>query len=481
MNVTAITSTTAVPAIETELDSFADLIQSFAGMDAPMPESSKNQNVVAMSVEDVNKIVPELTMGLLQADGTPWPGSTAFTDDEEVVDANGEGTGRGQFGPLGATYVIRPFVPTPPSLAKFVLDNLGGANRNSTKSRIDAYTNAMKNDDWSFVYNTAIFTIPTAGQLSPLGQEQHNAAHTMKSAVAANRTVLLNYCFGVPKSERDKIDDNQQRSAKDIVTTRSEMRTMFAENTYIGGTVMIDKKLSEAMMRNVSESFRIFDDIRNGKDAKSTGNRNKTEVGQKMDQCSTLLGKCVANIVAVDSRLECDKVNAKKEVKHHTSGGLTKRIQVSHATAALVLSAGYTALDGTLKYDEKAGLKILRLLAELGNEKLTDVRNPMVSLQKKLDFWNQNAMHKGSSGMNVRFVALKTAILFAQAGIKIDDQAIWDRITATSGRDKHFGGIYKNADAVSGYVGLDDYVDPTDKIGEAKSGDAIESQIAEDV
>ncbi len=429
---------------------------------APAPEAKGSTKVAPLTSEEVALIVPELVRSLVQGSGEAWPGAVAFTD------------AIGEFGPAGAMYVHRPYVKVSPALAQFILQNFGQANRDSTKSRLEQYTESQRHGNWSYVGNTAIFTVPVEGQVMCLGIEQHNGAHTMKSLLESGKTILMTLIFGIPKSQRDKIDDNQQRTAKDIVTTRSEMRTLFHVGSIIGGAVQVTAALAASMMRNVSETFRIVDDVRGGKNAKTGGSRSKIDVGQKLDQYVQLLGKTVQSVIALDARLETKTINSKGEVKQKTSGGLLKRISASHASAMLALGAGYHALDGSFGYDEKAGLKILTAYRDLGYETIVDPRNPMVALRDVIDYWNDNKIHKGSDGMNVRFSALKFALMMVMTGTPANGKETFINFGPKSAVNLKINVDVKNENAVNGVVGLDDWVDASDKLQLNTAGRTVE-------
>lgn len=466
-------------AIESLNDLFAEVTQH-----APAPTNNSKSVVAAASMEEMQKVLPELVLSLVQPNGEAWPGATAYHN-PNIVGADGIDTGVGQFGPAGALYVTRPNVVVTPAIAAFILETFGHANRESTKSRLDKYTDAMKSGDWSYVGNTAIFTVPLAGQTTCIGLEQHNCAHTMKSIIASGRPALVTFILGIPKSERDKIDDNQQRTAKDIVTTRSEMREMFKPDQVIGGVVNVTKAMANSMMRQVAESFRIVVDVRNGKDAKSPGSRDKTETGKLLDVYSRVLGNAVSQTIALDSKLETTSVAKDGTIKKKLSGGLTKRYAVNHLAAALTLGASYVRKDGSFGWDDATAVKILRCYAQLGNESLTDVSNPMVSLQKAVDVWDAEKKHKGADGMNVRFSALKLALTLALTGRKMTDQSFWNSIVASTGRKCQLKDLGKNPESIDGTVGIDNWVDPSDKAlaeanaAKAEAGGTLASAVAE--
>lgn len=454
----------------TQNNSLADLFAQIGTV--PEPSKSSKGQVAPMPVDQVAKIVPELTQGLLQSNGQPWDGAFALHDDA------------GEFGPAGAVYVVRAFVRVSPALAQFVLTNYGAANRDMIKSTQDRYIKAMSHGEWGYVGNTAVFTVGKEGQIVSIGQEQHNMAHTMRAVLVTGKTVLGTFIFGIPKSQRDKIDDNQQRTAKDIVTTRSEMKQMFAVNGVIGNTVPITKSLSATMMKSVSEAFRIVKDIRDGRDAKSGGSRDKSETGRELDLYCVPLGNAVAQVVALDSRLDTKVTNKEGVVKDKAGTGLTKRAAVNHLAGILTLAAAYHKADGTLGWDENVAVNILRCFMLLGNEKIDDISQPMVSLRHAIDRWNAVKQHKGSEGMNIRFNALKIALLLQLQDKRITDQTMWEKVTVQSGRTFRLGGLGSNPDAIDGIVGIDDYVDPTEKAMETtdapKADGTLQSAIPEE-
>lgn len=432
-------------------DSFAALIADLAG-DMPVPEVKGKPVVTEASPEEIEKVCPELLLGLLQPDGTAWPGALLDT----VVDGQ-----PAEFGDVGTTYICR-LINATPAICQYIKNHHGAANRTPTPARLKEYEQYMLNDEWRFVWNTAVFTSTTAANKTSVGLEQHNCNHSMTGAIATGKTIKVLMCFGVPKSQRDKIDNNLARTAKDIVSTRVEMQSYFAVGKVIGGSVAIDKTMSAAMNRSVAETFRIVDDIRSGKQAKTGGARSKTDMGEKLDTYTDPICKAVSGFVALDSRCNTTTVSKDGSIKPKLGGGLSRRIAVNHGASILTLGATYIRKDGSLGYDDHVANQILRCYAELGNEKLTDTTNPMVSLRTAIDRWKTEDLNKGGSGMNVRFIALKMAVLWRLSGQKVVNQGIWDAIKPTDGKNLNLSGLGSNPDAAGGIVGIDDYVDPTE-------------------
>jgi hypothetical protein len=445
-----------------EISNIADLFAQISDVPAPKKKVSTDTNEA--SIEEVTKALPELIMGLLDSKtGEPFAGADRF-DNPTVIGSDGQPTNRGKFGPVGTTWIVRPFVRVTPELAQYLINHHGSANRDQTTSTLATYKERMENDQWSYVGNTCIFTIPNAGQVSPVGQEMHNGGHTCKTVIATGKEILMTFVFGIPKTERDKIDDNQARSAKDIVTTRPEIKAMFRQGSTIGGSVTITASMANTIQKNISEAFRIVEDIRHGLDAKTSGGRDKQEMGALLDLYSKVLANAVSQVIALNSRLEITTTDKKTGEQKKKIGGLLARAGSNHLSGIMTLAASYKRADGTLGWDDSVALKVLRCFAILGDERVSDTSDPMVSLRVAIDRWNKDGKHKGSTGMNIRFTALKTAVLMSLRGLKMTSQNLWDELTVASGRKLSLMGLGTNPESIAdgNAVGIDDYVNPAD-------------------
>ena len=427
----------------------------------PAVASPASTNVLAMDAKLVRKIVPELVVGLLDSSGEAHPGAIKYESD---------GTDGGI---KGAVYVVRPFVKVTPPLAQFCLQNFGKGNRTSTEGTIKKYAAAQAAGKWTYVGNTAIFTTDEVGCLESLGSEMHNAAHTSKADLISGRTILMTFIFGIPKSERDKIDDNLNRSLKDIVSTRSEMKDIFAENSVIGGVVLVTKELAKKMHAAVSETFRIVDDVRNGLAAKSGGSRDKTEAANKLNVYLPVLGKAISLVIALDSKLPYIQTTGKSAGKSKASGGLTHRYSVSHLAAVLTL-ASTDLVEGELVWNDDVAEKIVEAYWLLGNELETDRTSPMVQLRQTIDRWSTASPSGGKinsdgSGQNIRFNCLKQALIDQVAGRELRSGKVFDVMTPTSGNDGSLN-----------LGGIDDYVDPRIAAREADAEEIVEEFLTEE-
>lgn len=447
-------TTTIIAAAPIDPNSIHSLNDVFASLgNVPLPKQTATK-VQESSAKRMTEILPELVQGLTQPDGTPYPGAIVVENtDESDPD-------------FGCKYVYRLHVRITGPDAQWILNHYGMGNRTPTPATLKRYVEAMQHDRWRYVANSAIFTVPNKGQVTLFGVLQHNAGHTCNALVLSGIPyIYLDFKFGIPEEYRDKIDDNQGRSIKDIVSTRTDMKELFAIGTLIGGAVTVNAALQKTMNGAVSETFRIVDDVRHGKNAKEGGSRDKQEAGQALDEYIFIIGKAVSSVVALDSRLQ----TTGKENKVKASGGLTKRIALNHAAAALTLAASYKKADGTFGWDEATAVKVLTAYMLLGNESLTDTAQPMVCLRQTIDSWNNptTAKHKGSSGMNVRFSALKIAMDWQLKGIHTPNLSCFGQVQPTDGKDVRLNGYGKVVDAVTGLSGIDDYVNQTKLLLEA--------------
>lgn len=435
--------------------SMIEVLRSAMGTVAPAPSTGK-QTIAAASDAELAKVVPELVNGLLRADGTCWAGAQQYADTD------------GQFGPAGALYVGRQFVKITKRIAKAILGKFGGANRTSTPSRLTKYTKAMDHGiggdsgshGWNFVYNSCLFTVNETGAV--VGFEQHNGAHTFKSLIACsdpNATILMQFGFGVPKSLRDLMDDNQSRSAKDIASTRTELRDMFAVGSMIGGLVKI---ANEAMQTRcigfVTQSVAIVNNIRNGEQAKTGGNQGVD--AEVLDRYSHLIGSCVQGIVALDAVCQYKSVAPKTGLEvNKTSGGLTNLYAINHLASVQALIAGYVAPDGSIGYAEDMGNEVLAAFGLMANRNENDATEPMVSLRNQILTWKRNKQHEGSSGKNVVYTALCMALLLHLSGGKVVNANWLAKIDTKTKRENLSGcGQVTLEDGTEIVVGIDDYV-----------------------
>lgn len=472
--------------------SVMEILQKNMSKDAPKPTGGKQETKVA-SQPAIRKICPELTDGLIRPDGTCHPGSLMYSDVE------------GKYGSPGAIYVCR-FVPVNKPTAKYVLDNFGLANRTPTTSKLKDYTAHMdagigggNPHGWQFVFNTAIFTVDFAGSVTGVDLEQHNLGHTCRSVLAAadpKAEILAMFCFGVPKSCRDIIDKNQARTAKDIASTRTELREMFEIDTMIGGLVKITAALSTQCIGYVTQTTAIVNNIRKGLQAKTGGNQGVD--ADVLDVYTSLIGMSVQGIVALNHVCATSTVNKAGLTVEKTGGGLVKRYAVNHLAAVQSLLAGWIDPETKgIRYSEEIGNAILDAYSLLANENETDQTEPMVSLRMQIDFWDKKEMHKGSAGMNVRFTALKMAVMKHLAGEKIHATNWLSLLTPQSGNNIERLNGFGFVDPTTGEactsdtegaisVGIDDYEDPAAKAMEsagtaaATAGDASLEELIDD-
>ncbi len=444
-------------------NSVTSLNDVFAALgNVPVPKQTATK-VAESSAKDFASRIPELAFGFVQPDGTPYPGAVVV-ENTDPSDPD-----------FGCKYVYRLHQKFLLSDAAYLLNHFGMANRTVTAATVKRYAEAMQHGKWRYVFNTAIFTVLQRGQITLTGVEQHNLGHTCHAMLLSGIPYIwVDLKFGIPVEYRDKIDDNQGRSIKDIVSTRTDMKEMFAVGTQIGGAVTVNAQLQKTMNGAVSETFRIVDDIRHGKNAKEGGSRDKQEAGAALDEYIFVIGNAVSQVVALDSRLQ----TLGKEGKVKANGGLTKRIALNHAASALVLAAGYRKADGSFGWCQQTATKVLTAFMLLGNESVTDASNPMVCLRQTIDGWNnpEKPVHKGSSGMNVRFSALKIALDWQLRGIKTPNIQCFQQVQPTDGRDVRLNGYSDVSDSVTGKSGLDDYVNVTKALlaaaEAAKSGSA---------
>lgn len=437
--------------------SMADILKGANKAELPAPKADK-QIVQLATPKMIQERCPELIAGLIQPDGSAHPGALVQTDME------------GKFGPAGACYVVR-FVRVNKPLAKLVIERYGMANRTSTKSRLTMYGRSIDAgiggnvgpDGWNFVFNTAIFSVNSAGSVSGVDLEQHNGGHTCKTLLAAadpNAEILMLFCFGVPKQMRDLIDNNQARSAKDVASTRTELKDMFAVGSTIGGIVKIT---NEAMQTRcigfVTQSITIVNNIRNGEMAKTGGNQGVD--AEVLDKYADLVGNCVQGIFGLDSVCQHSAVAPKTGLPVvKTSGGLTKRFAINHLAAVQALVAGYIKPNGTLGYCETLGNQVLECYSLLANENESDATEPMVSLRMQIDAWDREKKWDGTSGRNVRFAALKMGVVAQIAGEKIQNSAWLLKLDSkTKGPNLSGLGYVDDTEIV---CGVDDYVNPGD-------------------
>lgn len=449
--------------------SMMDILRANMSTTAPAPTSGK-QVTAAASAADVAKVCPELVNGLIRPDGTPHPGAQVYKDEA------------GAFGPPGAVYVGRQFVKVTKRIAKFILDKFGGANRTSTASRLKKYTAAMDvgiggttgPDGWNFVFNSCLFTVDSIGNVTGIDQEQHNAAHSFKSLLACadpNATILMQFGWGVPKKLRDLMDDNQARSAKDIASTRTELKDMFAVGSMIGGLVKIDKEAMQTRCIGfVSQAVAIVNNIRNGESAKTGGNQGVD--AEVLDKYSHLVGSCVQGLVALDAVSQHDTIAPKTGLlKKVTSGGLTKLYAINHLASTQALIAGYVKPDGSLGYAEDIGNEVLAAYGLMANRSENDASEPMVSLRHQIETWKRNKQHEGSSGKNVVYIALCKALLLHLSGGKVVNVNWLSKLDSKTKRENLSGCGTVQVDELGNVVddggteivvGIDDYVNPGD-------------------
>lgn len=455
-----------------------DILKARQGSEAPTPKAGKQETAMAKT-DLVRKVVPELTDGLVTPDGKARQGSLVHRDPN------------GLDGRKGGVYVCRYVRVTKP-LAKFILEKFGHANRTSTKSKLTKYTAAMDHGiggnsgakGWNFTFQTAIFTVDSAGSVSGLDLEQHNGAHGFKSLLACsdpNATCLYLFCFGVPKELRDNIDNNQARTGKDIASTRTELKDMFAVGSMIGGIVKITNEAMQTRCIGLTtQTVTIVNNIRNGEQAKTGGNQGVD--AEVLDLYSEPVGMCVQGLVGLDAVCGYETTNKANLAVKKTSGGLTRLYTVNHLAAIQCLAASYKTEDGRIVYSEEMGNQILECYSLLANENETDLTEPMVFLRNQIFQWEKNDQHKGSSGRNIKFAALKMAVVKQLAGEKIANMQWLAKLTSKSAGPKLEGmcivhvnevQLGEDGEPMTGedgevitvdreYIcGIDDYVDPS--------------------
>lgn len=412
--------------------SFADILKQVAVV--PDVTTKKNAAITPSSVKRMTSICPELTIGLKDANGKYHPNTIHFED------------AKGEFGPVGAFYIAR-FCPLTPADHSYIHANFGDGNRDMIPARQKAVNEKMKNNEWQFVGNTCIFTVDEVGQVMPTSLEEHNGGHTGRGSMATGVKTLCLMIFGIPKSARDKIDDNAARSAKDIASTRTEIKEYFREGTIVGGAFALTKQLAAKCKAALTEALRIVDDVRHGLPPKSGGARDKIDIGRQLDFYGENIARAIGLVVVLDS--QC-KTTDPKTGKEKLSGGLSQRVPNNHSVAILTLAASVLNDDGTLGWDEDRESQILMAFMKIANPGLTDATDPMVSFRMTIDRWNAKKMHDGSSGKNVRFAALKQALLSDGDNEEIRNPNWLDAIEAkdVTSKELQIGGI-------------DDYVDDT--------------------
>jgi hypothetical protein len=466
--------------------SFADIIASVKGDGVPAPKLGRAV-VVPMSDKQVAKICPELVSGLLRPDGTPWEGSTAYHED-------------GKTGRPGATYVIRPFLRVGKSLATYILQKFGAANRLRTASKQKAYTAAMNYGiggdsgakGWNYVGNTAIFTMDEVGSLVSVDMEQHNLGHTCNAVLdcdEANATILVTMIFGIPGELRDNIDKNVSRSPKDIASTRTALRERFFPGAVIGGSVKLTDAMAKACIGEVSQVVRIVKSIREGGQPKDSGSGDIDS--NVLDLYTEAVGQAIEKVYALDSSLSYTSVKDGKETIKK-SGGLRKRYAVNHLVSIMVLTAGFKRPDGSIGLDDELSNNILCQYKTLGDEKDTDKSDPMVVLRMQIDKWKDSKMHSGTDGKNVVWSCLKVSLMLALAGEKIKnpnwlvnaDNKLGGKETLSGMGLHHFDVMLgETADIV---CGIDDYeyIDPAAaamaEAGQEETDDETPSELLDD-
>lgn len=474
--------------------SVMEILAARQGTAVVAPKPGK-QVVMTAEADEIEKKCPELTKGLLQADGSAHPGALVWKDSE------------GKYGPKGGIYVVR-FCPVNKSFAKLVIERYGKANRTSTPSTIKTYLTSMNNGiggdsgphGWNFVFNSIIFTVNSAGSITGMDFEQHNGAHSSKALLEAtdpNAEILTLMCWGVPKSMRDLVDKNLQRSAKDIASTRTELKNMFRVGAMIGGIVPIAKEEVQTRCINfVTQTVAIVNNIRNGEQAKTGGNQGVDAT--VLDLYCKPVAESVTRVYAMDYVSQWTGKNAKTGLPvPKTSGGLTQLYAVNHLSAVMTLIASYVSADGTIVLDEDMANEVMQCYSVLANRSETDATEPMVSLRNQIDTWDTNGQHKGSTGMNVRFTALTKAVVKQLSGEKIVFAKWLSAVDGKTTRENLSGhGFVTGSESVdtegnpipgSGIVlGIDDYVNPGDAamddagIDHASEADATLQELVDD-
>ncbi len=407
--------------------SIQEILKKRMGSEAPTPKAGKQETAMAKS-EFVRKVCPELLDGLVTPDGKARLGTLVHRDPE------------GKDGRKGGVYVMR-FVRVTKPLAKFILEKFGHANRTSTKAKLTKYTAAMDvgiggnsgPKGWNFTFQSAIFTVDTIGSVSGLDLEQHNGAHGFKSLLACadpNATALYVFCFGVPKELRDNIDNNQARTSKDIASTRTELKDMFAVGSMIGGIVKITNEAMQTRCIGLTtQTVTIVNNIRNGEQAKTGGSQGVD--ADVLDRYSDAVGKCVQGIVGLDSVCGFKTTNKAGLEVTKTSGGLTRLYTVNHLAAVQCLAGSYLD-EGNVVYSEEMGNQVLDCYSLLANDNETDLTEPMVFLRNQIFTWDKNNQHQGSSGRNVKFAALKMAVCAQLSGEKIANMQWLSKLNSKS-------------------------------------------------
>lgn len=390
-----LTAGTTVAPTASHDNKFAALLKTLGNV--PKPSRTGKTLIQPATVARMRKIAPELVDDMLDSKGNPYHGAILYVGKGLDVDGCVKDN----------IYIVR-IVTFEPRDAAYILKELGEGNRDPIPARQKEIIRKQKEGEWQFVGNTIVITIEEPGMIKSSMMEQHNAGHSCRAQLESGKTLTYVLIIGIPKSERDKIDDNAARSAKDIASTRSELKEFFAVGTVIGGAVTLTEPLSKKCKSCLTEALRIVDDQRHGLPAKSGGARDKVDVGEKLDLYGNPLSQAVGLVVALDSK----SPTTGKEGKVKANGAFTKRVPLNHAVAMLTLAASdRDANTGIITFNEDASWSVMEFYTLIAAEAIDDDTMPAVAFRNTIDRWNATKKHDGSDGKNVRFAALKKAYI----------------------------------------------------------------------
>lgn len=438
-------TTETAPVVHTT-NKFNELLKTLGNV--PKPTKAGKTVIAPSSTARMRKICPEITDGIVDAKGQAWPGATMHIGKGLEIDGCHK----------GLMYVVRPFVTLTPSDQAYILKEFGEGNRDPIPARQKEIIRKQREGEWEYVGNTVVICVDEQGDIRL--SEEHNAGHSGRGQLESGKTLTYTVIMGIPQSARDKIDDNAARSAKDIASTRSELKEFFATGTVIGGAVSLTEALSKKCKSSLTEALRIVVDVRHGMPPKSGGARDKVEVGEQLDLYGEPLSQAVGLCVALDSK----SPTVGKEGKVKASGGFTKRVPLNHAVSMLTLAA--TVRDpatGLMSFDMDEAWNVMEFYTAIANEQFDDGTVPAVVFRETIDRWNATKKHDGTDGKNVRFAVLKQAYLK-----HIDEEEI---------RNPNIFEVIKGSDVTKPEFqigGIDDYVDDTAKrLAEAANAPAV--------
>lgn len=308
----------------------------------------------------------------------------------------------------GCRWFFRKVVVSP-AIARWITENYGGHNRESTKPAVERYAEQMTQKQWNFVGNTLCFVVDTEGNLTPLGV--CNGGHTCKAIVKSGQAQEMLLIIGIPERHANKADVNIARTAKHVIERLHRYDLYNGMNTDEEGNaigITLDPADLKSMSEIHSQALRILACVMAKKAVKDSEPLGPDAIAALDVAYGHLLQPCVRDVYLLDRAVTYANKTGKQ-----VAGALKYRLSLSHAAAVMavlaatgdVVSANPRKL-ANLTLDQDTLTEVGKFFADLVNADLKDEDNPAVCLRLCLERHKLNKM----TNQNVRWNCLTTAL-----------------------------------------------------------------------